>query len=158
MWKVVNNICQYFPLFPGKCHWHGKYAYLPAFWQPWLFLYYINDLPERLRSRVCLFADDTIAYLVIILPKDTEALQEDLEDLATWENKWHIEFHANKCVVLTVSGKKAPVHADYKLHDQTLTRVQSAKYLGVTLTDDLKWDQHMNNICDKANRTIGFLR
>ena len=123
-----------------------------------LFLYYINDPPERLRSRVCLFADDTIAYLVIILPKDTEALQEGLENLATWENKWHMEFHANKCVVLTVSGKKAPVHADYKLHDQTLTRVQSAKYLGVTLTDDLKWDQHINNICDKANRAIGFLR
>ena len=54
---------------------------------PGLFLYYINDLPERLRSRVRLFTDDTIAYLVIILPKDTEVLQEDLEDLATWENK-----------------------------------------------------------------------
>ena len=79
---------------------------------------------------------DTIAYLVIILPKDTETLQEDLEDLATWENKWHMEFHANKCVVLTVSGKRAPIHADYKLHDQTLTRVKSSKYLGVTLTDD----------------------
>ena len=118
---------------------------------PGLFLYYINDLPERLRSRVRLFADDTIAYLVIILTKDTGALQEDLDDLATWENKWHMEFHANKCAVLTVSGKKAPVHADYKLHDQTLTRVQSAKYLGVTLTDDQKWDQHINNICDKAN-------
>ena len=61
-------------------------------------------------------------------------------------------------VVLTVSGNKAPVHADYKLHDQTLTRVKSAKYLGVTLTDDIKWDQHINNICGKANRTIGFLR
>ena len=59
---------------------------------------------------------------------------------------------------LTVSGKKAPVHADYKLHDQTLTRVKSAKYLGDTLTNDLKWDQHIDNICEKANRTIRFLR
>ena len=52
-----------------------------------LFLYFMNDLPERLRSRVRLLADDTIAYLVIILPKDTETQQEPLEDLATWENK-----------------------------------------------------------------------
>ena len=74
---------------------------------PGFFLYYINNLPERLRSRVRLFADDTIAYLVIILPKDTEALQEDLEDLATWENKWHMEFHANKCVVL---GERTKAH------------------------------------------------
>ena len=125
---------------------------------PGSFLYYINDLPARLRSRVCLFADDTIAYLVIILPKDTESLQEDLEELAIWENKWHMEFHANKCVVLTAAGKKAPIHADYKLHIKILTRVKSAKYLGVTLADDMKWDQHINNICDRANRTIGFLR
>ena len=59
---------------------------------------------------------------------------------------------------LTVSGKKTPVHADYKLHDQTLTRVKSAKYLRDTLTNDLKWDQHINNICEKANRTIKILR
>ena len=69
-----------------------------------------------------------------------------------------MEFHANKCVVLTAAGNKAPIHADYKLHDQILTRVNSAKYLGVTLTDNMKWDQHINNICDKANRTIAFLR
>ena len=66
---------------------------------PGLFLYYIDDLPERLRSRVRLFADDTISYLVIILPKNTEKLQEDLEDFATWGNKWYMEIHANKCVV-----------------------------------------------------------
>ena len=118
---------------------------------PGLFLYYTNDLPSRLWSKVHLFADDTIAYLVIILPKDTETLQEDLSELATWED-------ANKCVVLTVSGKKVPIQADYKLHGQTLARVKSAKYLGVTLTKDLKWDQHIGNICDKANQTIGFLR
>ena len=31
--------------------------------------------------------DGTIAYLVIILPKDTVTLQEDLNDLATWEDR-----------------------------------------------------------------------
>ena len=37
--------------------------------------------------------DGTIAYLVIILPKDTETLQEDLNELATWEDSWHMHFH-----------------------------------------------------------------
>ena len=31
-------------------------------------------------------------------------------------------------------------------------------YLGVTITNDLKWNTHINNICTKANRTLGFLR
>jgi hypothetical protein len=34
--------------------------------------------------------------------------------------------------------------------------VESAKYLGCTFTSDLRWND--NNICNKANRTIGFLK
>jgi hypothetical protein len=38
-----------------------------------------------------------------------------------------------------------------------MTRRASAKYLGVTISDDLKWESHIN-ICGKANKTLGFLR
>ena len=36
--------------------------------------------------------------------------------------------------------------------------VDNIKYLGVTITNDLKWNTHISNICTKANRTLGFLR
>ena len=36
--------------------------------------------------------------------------------------------------------------------------VESIKYLGVTITNDLKWNTHISNVCTKANRTLGFLR
>jgi len=39
-----------------------------------------------------------------------------------------------------------------------LESVDKAKYLGVTISEDLKWESHINNICDKANKTLGFLR
>ena len=32
---------------------------------------------------------ETIAFLVIILPKDTKTLQEDLNELDTWKDRWH---------------------------------------------------------------------
>ena len=48
--------------------------------------------------------------------------------------------------------------AEYKLHGHIIANVSSAKYVGVTTTEDLKWDTHIWNICNKANRTIGFLR
>ena len=32
------------------------------------------------------------------------------------------------------------------------------KYLGVTITSDLRWNTHVSNVCTKANRTLGFLR
>jgi hypothetical protein len=47
---------------------------------------------------------------------------------------------------------------DYTLHGHILEQVTSAKYLGVTITSDLKWSKHINNICAKANSTIGFLK
>ena len=32
------------------------------------------------------------------------------------------------------------------------------KYLDVAVTNDLKWNTHISNICTKANRCLGFLR
>ena len=34
-----------------------------------------------------------------------------------------------------------------------LENVESIKYLGVTITKDLKWNTHISNVCTKANRT-----
>ena len=60
--------------------------------------------------------------------------------------------------VLTVSNIRKPLHTEYKLHGHTLSRVTPAKYLGLTITNDLKWDIHINNICDKASRALSSLR
>ena len=47
---------------------------------------------------------------------------------------------------------------DYTLHQQKLEQVQSAKYLGITITDNLVWGQHVSEISCKATKTMGFLR
>ena len=39
-----------------------------------------------------------------------------------------------------------------------LENVESIKYLGVTITNDLKWNTHISNVCTKTNRILGFLR
>ena len=69
-----------------------------------------------------------------------------------------LQFHPNKCVVLPKTKKKDPLELNYNLHGHNLEHVSSAKYLGVTITSDLKWSAHIQNICQKANRTIGFLK
>ena len=50
------------------------------------------------------------------------------------------------------------INFDYSLHQQKLEQVQSAKYLGVTFTNDLDWGQHVSEITSSATRTLGFLR
>ena len=46
---------------------------------------------------------------------------------------------------------------DYTLHQQTLENVQSAKYLGITITENMDWGHHISDISSKATKTLGFL-
>ena len=39
-----------------------------------------------------------------------------------------------------------------------LQQTQNHSYLGVELTQDLKWKTHINNITSKANRQLGFIK
>ena len=50
------------------------------------------------------------------------------------------------------------IHASYNLKGTDLESVESIKYLGVTITNDLRWNTHGSNVCTKTNRTLGFLR
>ena len=50
------------------------------------------------------------------------------------------------------------INALYSLEGAVLENVEKIKYPGVTITNDLKWNAHVSNICTKANRTLGFLR
>ena len=125
---------------------------------PALFLAYINDLPERLNSQTRLFADDTAVYRLSASNDDRDQLQQDLLRLESWEKSWEMEFHPQKCTVLPISRSHNPIKNTYHLHGHTLENVTSAKYLGVTLSKNLSWDIHINNICNKANKILGFLR
>ena len=125
---------------------------------PSLFLFYINDMPVELTSKVRLFADDTIAYLTITSNSDCEKLQKDLDRLAVWEDKWLMKFHADKCNVISITKNRTLIKRNYTLRNHILEQVTSTKYLGVTVSADLKWTPHINTICGKANSTIGFLK
>ena len=48
------------------------------------------------------------------------------------------------------------IQFDNTLHQQRLEQFQSARYLGITISDDLDWGQHISEISAKANMTLGF--
>ena len=61
---------------------------------PLLFLAYINDLPESVKSDVRLFADDFLLYRTINSKKDARTLQKDLDAFTQWQNDWQMRFNA----------------------------------------------------------------
>jgi len=54
---------------------------------PCLFLFYINDIAEKLSPTVCLFADDTMIYMAVKNDNEAVILQKDLDLLCDWETK-----------------------------------------------------------------------
>ena len=89
---------------------------------------------------------------------DQNKMQADLDALNTWEEKWAMEFHPQKCTNTSLSRKQNTLTASYSLHGHTLTNTETTTYLGVTIQENLEWDKHIQTITNKANRTLGFLR
>ena len=48
--------------------------------------------------------------------------------------------------------------SDYFIHNQKLTLRTETKYLGMTISSDLSWSIHADNVTKKANSTMGFLK
>ena len=125
---------------------------------PLLFLIHINDLPERVKSQVRLFADDCLLYRVIKKIEDQLLLQEDLKALEEWANTWGMSFNASKCYVMTLARQEKRLSKYYELNGQILQKVSENPYLGLMIQDNLKWRSHINQIASSADRTLGFIR
>ena len=98
---------------------------------PLLFLCHINDLPQRVTSKVRLFADDCLLYRPIHSPRDQLLLQQDLAALETWAEDWGMRFN-----VLCM-------------------------YLGFTLDCHLTMNAHVSNIartCYVELRRLAYIR
>jgi hypothetical protein len=68
------------------------------------------------------------------------------------------EVNPDKCEVLRITRKRNPVIFPYTLHNIQLNSTQEAKYLGVTISQDLSWTIYINNITFKANNSLIFIR
>ena len=126
---------------------------------PLLFSLHINDITSDIESEIRLFADDCVCYREIKNVEDTVKLQ-DIDRLGSWARKWGMRFQPVKCNMMQLTNKRtctSKIQASYKLEGTVLENVESIKYLGVTITKDLKWNTHISNVCIKANRTLGFL-
>ena len=122
---------------------------------PLLFVIYINDLEAGISSDVSKFADDTKVGRPIKNIEDARRLQEDLNRLQEWSEKWKMQFNVNKCTFMSVG--KENWHVDYTLSNTTLGKTLSARDLGVQVSCDLRPRQQCILARNRANKILGFI-
>ena len=123
---------------------------------PLLFIMYINDISSVVQSSIKMFADDVTLYTTVKTPEDCKQLQNDLNSVAGWCDRWQMKLHPLKCVLLCISNKRVPPKFDYIINGSHLDWHTSIRYLGVHITSTLSWNVHCSNIAAKATRVLFF--
>jgi len=120
---------------------------------PILFLLFINDLPDHIKSRILLFADD---LKLIANALNKAVVDEDLESLERWESLWCLRFNLDKCKVLHLSANDNPINK-YYLDSTELISTNSEKDLGFTMDVKFNFSEHIKASLAKANRMIAWV-
>jgi hypothetical protein len=127
---------------------------------PLLFLIFINDITYVIRRcKIRLFADDTCLYIEVDDSEEAaEALNEDLDKIQTWADRWLVNFSPPKTEDMLITNKRNRPHPVLKLGGEDIKQVTSHKHLGVHLTKDLSWKLHAEETAKKANKCLGIIR
>ena len=146
----------------GRSDWQFIRAGVPqgSILGPLLFLLYINDIVADIQSCVRLFADDTSLYIIVDNPiSAAEMINTDLETIHRWAEKWLVKFNPSKSESLLVSRKNnRNMHPPLIMNEVHINEVQYHKHLGVILSNDGTWHEHINLITSKAWQKIYVMR
>ena len=124
---------------------------------PVLFILFINDVPNILKSCACsIFADDTKLKSTANTVDEADKMQEDLNEMFQWCKEWKLEFNAKKCHVLHF-GRKNVNHL-YHINGTLISPVEYEKDLGVVITKDLKSENHISQCVKTANKILGMIK
>ena len=120
---------------------------------PLLFLIFINDIADDIQSLDRLFAGDSSLMFSSTNPlEDEDKLSLDLHVLDNWAKQWLVDFNPQKTEYMVISFRQNINPINLKFNSENLNQVDNHKHLGVTISSNGKWAEHINNICQKATK------
>ena len=130
---------------------------------PLLFLIYVNDLTNDIKSKCKLFADDTSLFsLVHDIDTSANDLNHDLEKISEWDFQWKMKFnpdHTKQAQEIIFSRKKThSIHAVVYFNNSPVNSTVTHKHLVMILDSKLSYENHLQSVFSRVNKTIGLLR
>ena len=116
----------------------------------------INDLEEGVTGKILKFADDTKLFRKVKEIGDKQNLQDDIDKLVKWSEKWQMLFNYGKCKCLhTGPGNMGMT---YEIGGTILSKTVKEKYLGITMNANMKVSEQCIIAASKGDQVLGMIR
>jgi len=130
---------------------------------PLLFLIYINDLEDGIKSQVKFFADDTSLFSIVHDPSiSATELNHDLNVVSQWALQWKMSFNPdpNKQAVQVIFSNKSSekAHPLIYFNGIEVKTVKVHNHLGFILDSKLTFGSHINEKISKARKGLGIIK
>jgi len=133
---------------------------------PFLFIYFINDLPFHVNSStINLYADDTTLTSSANY-SSTDRLEQNLNssvaEIAEWAAFNKLPINESKTQAIHITGKRLSPKINYEMaltiNGTKLEVVPSVKLLGLEIDSELSFNSHVEKLCTKLSQQIGILK
>lgn len=131
---------------------------------PLLFSIFINDacnIKFGNSFKLCVYADDTAIFC---RGKSCSLVQKELQlalnKILAWidDNRLTLNVKKTKCMLIGTQSKVKNKKLEMYVNTNKLEQVNEFKYLGLIIDSCLRWNCHINTLCNKLSRTIGYIR
>ena len=124
---------------------------------PALFLVMINDLLIDWSDRWKYVDDSTFAERVT--STESSELQDLVNVIYNWCEVNNMKLNIGKCKEMVIDfAREKHEFLPLTINNVGIERVKSARILGLSIQDDLKWNEHVNHIVKKAGKRLYMLR
>ncbi len=118
----------------------------------------MNDLDVMGDVNLWKYVDDS-TLSEVINKHSTSAMQDYVNEFALKYTANGMQLKESKCKELRIGFSTTKIDFDpIIINDREIEVVPQAKLLGPTISNDLKWNSHVKNICEKASTRLYFLR
>ena len=123
---------------------------------PLCFILYINDIPLAVKEKVILFAYDA-AFIIMChtLSGLYQKIKELFSDLTVYLNMNKLIPNSNKSKLMMFRSRVTPDLPSFSFAGSEIEWVTEYKYLGLTVTNNLNYSSHINDISLKISRITG---
>ena len=120
---------------------------------PFLFLVYINDLPDVCqKSEIAIFADDT--SIVEAGKTDDCRVQNELETLTDWFSYNKLSINTSKCESISFGRM---YQRQLTIMEKKISQKNCCKYLGLYIDPVLTFRDHINHVVNNLKKFCGLI-